>query len=84
MGLISYMRALVNQKRTGSPPTPTWLVVWQPGCPIQRIPFVHPDHDIEDAWEDVLEAAFDGMRADRIGDCIYLTGQPNGFEGRAQ
>ena len=85
MGLISRMRALVKGKPTASPPPePRWLCIWQTGCPMLRAPFVHQDQDLEDAWEDVLELTFDGYRADRIGDCVYLTGEPNGFEGRAQ
>ena len=86
--LINLMRKLVNahKKRTASPlPDPKWLEVRQSRLEAVRLPFVHSDHrGVEDAWEDVLDATFDGMRADRIGDCIYLTGSPSGFDGRAQ
>ena len=80
MGLMSYMRALVNRKRTASPPTPRWIVAY--GSVI--VPFTIEGEDPDITWEYILLEAFKGRRADRIGDAIYLTGQPNGFEGRAQ
>jgi hypothetical protein len=80
------MRALVNnRKRTASPlPTPRWIALWRSGHAIDREEFLVPGLDESGAWQVVMDATFEGYRADRIGDCIYLTGRPTGFSGGCQ
>lgn len=84
MSLLSaIVRKLATRREACAPPPPRWLVLWHSGCCIERMPFVNVDEgeDINASWQVVLDATMEGYRADRIGDSIYLTGQPSGFEG---
>lgn len=67
----------VNRRTLGEP---EW-VVFSVGDHCVRLPFADRGNDADSGWQYLLDITMIGFRADRVGDTIFVTGRPFGFEG---
>ena len=71
----------VNKPSTTHPTDDPEWVVFATGDSVVRVPFADRDMAADCGWQYLLDITWIGFRVDRVGDTIFVTGRPLGFEG---